>query len=695
MRKLFTIISVTGAFLLSGSAVIAQSTQPCATDEMRKKAIENDPSILDREAAFNNFASHFDLSQCKIEGGNYIIPVVFHVIHDYGPENISDAQIIHAVELMNQDYSQTNIDFDETIPEFVDIAANVGFEFRLAQLQLSGSCTNGIERIPSLRTYTGGDAAKLHGWASGHYLNIWVVKTLDAGVAAYAYYPTTIGGILYTVDGIICRYDYVGNTGEAGPAALHTLGHEAGHYFNLQHTWGNNNDPGVECGDDQVPDTPITKGWTTCNLAGNNCGELENVQNFMDYSYCSTMFTEGQKLRMLAALNSADAMRNNLWTDENLILTGTNDGYVSPLCEPIADFYAEQRLICAGSSTTFHDVSYNAAVDSRSWTFEGGSPATSTETDPVVSFSDLGWHHVTLTVTNAAGENVKDESLYIYVSPETPTLDASYFENFNEEDEVMANWVFYNKYPDDREWKWRGNNGYWNTPCIWLNSLGGPDMEKDVVITPTFDLSAGIADRIYFKYSTTSYAPTDADLDMSLKMYYSNTCGNTWILMGTLTGSELITSYGGSGNFYPQFPDQWKSTSFTIPGAAQSDNVKFKIEFNYNNYVNNFFIDDFNFTTGVLDIQDNAPAIQTLLAPNPVAAGSDVNLFFNLQAAGNIQLEISDISGRVMASSDLGYQPAGSNSTSINTGAFDLTSGVYFITLYNETGKSVQQLILY
>ena len=54
-----------------------------------------------------------------------------------------------------------------------------------------------------------------------------------------------------------------------------------------------------------VDDTPLTIGWSSCNLGGTSCGSLDNVQNYMDYAYCALMFTEGQKTRMHACLNSS------------------------------------------------------------------------------------------------------------------------------------------------------------------------------------------------------------------------------------------------------------------------------------------------------------------------------------------------------------------------------------------------------
>jgi PKD repeat protein len=49
---------------------------------------------------------------------------------------------------------------------------------------------------------------------------------------------------------------------------------------------------------------------------------IDNVENFMEYSYCFKMFTIGQGDRMTAALNSTTGGRNNLWQPDNLAATG-------------------------------------------------------------------------------------------------------------------------------------------------------------------------------------------------------------------------------------------------------------------------------------------------------------------------------------------------------------------------------------
>jgi len=89
----------------------AQTPDMCGTDIERKKLIESHPEILQREANFDKLAAARLTSIMRIEDETLIIPVVFHIIHDYGSENISDAQVIDAMENINADFRGTNVDF--------------------------------------------------------------------------------------------------------------------------------------------------------------------------------------------------------------------------------------------------------------------------------------------------------------------------------------------------------------------------------------------------------------------------------------------------------------------------------------------------------------------------------------------------------------------------------------------------------
>lgn len=160
------------------------------------------------------------------------------------------------------------------------------------------------------------------------------------------------------------------------------------------------------CGDDDgIADTPNTDGPSfICDVTRVTCGTLDNVQNFMNFGDCGRMFTEGQKAAMHTTLNSSLAGRNNLWIPNNLTATGTNDGFTNS-CVPNPDFAASRRYLCEGDQVDFTDFSWNADITSWDWTFEGGTPATSSDPDPTVTYNTAGTYEVSLTVTAAGGDS--------------------------------------------------------------------------------------------------------------------------------------------------------------------------------------------------------------------------------------------------------------------------------------------------
>jgi PKD repeat protein len=86
--------------------------------------------------------------------------------------------------------------------------------------------------------------------------------------------------------------------------------------------------------------------------------------------------------------------------------------------EAVANFDPEIDLICKGQSIQFNNTSFNSPV-SYEWTFEGGTPATSTQMAPVVSYDKPGEYPVSLVATNEHGPTTKHVRSCIHVLDRT------------------------------------------------------------------------------------------------------------------------------------------------------------------------------------------------------------------------------------------------------------------------------------
>lgn len=90
-----------------------------------------------------------------------------------------------------------------------------------------------------------------------------------------------------------------------------------------------------------------------------------------------------------------------------------NEDVLPPVSGPIADFGSNTTTIRAGTSVQFVNRSTNAT--SFEWTFEGGTPATSTEVEPFISYAATGTFSVSLTATNDDGTNTMNKENFITV----------------------------------------------------------------------------------------------------------------------------------------------------------------------------------------------------------------------------------------------------------------------------------------
>lgn len=284
----------------------------------------------------------------------FTIPVVVHVVHNGtsvgSGSNISDAQIISQIVVLNEDFRRLNADTNNTPGVFKPVASDTEIQFCLAQRTPTGQSTNGIDRInrntkgwtapPYSQTYVNNTIKPQSIWDPNQYLNIWVCD-LSNFILGFATFPanSTLQGLsspfgTSVTDGVVILFDSFGRTGNV--AAPYNKGrtatHEIGHWLGLRHIWGD-----ATCGNDYCADTPTqSTANSTCPtfpyVSGcNNGPNGDQFMNYMDYCFdnCLNMFSADQKDRMVTAMQNSP-FRLNLSASQACVPVGIG--------ENVADF---------------------------------------------------------------------------------------------------------------------------------------------------------------------------------------------------------------------------------------------------------------------------------------------------------------------------------------------------------------------
>lgn len=337
MIKKYFIIS---GLLLAGIGSFAQRN--CGSMDYLNLQLQTDPKRAAKLESIERHTEEILESPHRVVNGVITIPVVVHVVYNTVTENISDAQVLSQIDVLNADFRRLNADADNVWAQ----AADSEIAFCMATVDPSGNVTTGITRTSTTVTAFGtNDQVKFNAsggkdaWPADQYLNIWVCD-ISGGILGYAQFP---GGAAST-DGVVVDYQYYGTIGTAtAPFDLgRTCTHEVGHWLNLRHIWGDGN-----CNvDDFVDDTPTSDAPNYgCPLGHVSCSTVDMVQNYMDYTddACMNLYTSGQKTRMRALFEPGGSRASLLASN------GCGNGAPAPTCNDGIQNGNETGVDCGGS----------------------------------------------------------------------------------------------------------------------------------------------------------------------------------------------------------------------------------------------------------------------------------------------------------------------------------------------------------
>ncbi len=613
----------------------------------------------------------------------HIIPVVFHIIHLGGPENVRDELVLERLEKLNQDFALENPFHSQTPLAFQNVAAPVNITFRLATKDPDGNCTTGINRVYSPLTHfyihenledspAAQQLSDLIHWNPKSYLNIYIMDRIYKkngnrgdflhGLSTFPNDPEAFDGV-YLSDN---KFRFDNN--------YSTLTHEVGHWLNLLHLWGD----GGCSGTDFVDDTPPQE-WasysTVCSndLVISSCNNAPNgnmFSNFMDYGNCRTHFTAGQAERMCTTLTN-DSTKITLTSLDNLIATGTDVTPTSTCSSSLhMDFSTEELFIhkCT-PAITFKNRTTAGETATYTWSFPEGNPASSTEHEVTVTYPGTGTYEATLMVSEGNETNSLTRTVAIYLYDD----EAKYNTNNNIETFEGATTL------DDAGYSYTifGENNwslqpyaYNSTNAMGLLNYGEPRDKRSYFYTQKFDLSDIASGSLNFYLAFAGGSTFDGEI-LYINAYAD--CLGQRAPLAAFDATALISTSDMSGAFYPTEQQQWKK--FEVPLAPfyfTYDDIQF--EFIFDNFgANNLFIDDISVgQTTAVETVDLDGSWQVY--PNP--AGHFVTV---TAPEGDFVWACYDLSGKKF----IEYNIVHTKSINITS----LANGMYFCSLKNrETG---------
>jgi PKD repeat protein len=205
---------------------------------------------------------------------------------------------------------------------------------------------------------------------------------------------------------------------------------------------------------------------------------------------------------------------------------------------PVANFFTLVKNTCPNTPVTFQDSSlyiYNPAV--WSWSFQAGTPATSSSSMPIVQWAAPGTYSVRMTLSTPNGSNTITKLSYINVSnPIALPLN----EGFQNATFVPANWTPVNIGNDNVYWSRTTTCGGFgtSTACALFDNAGlDAGGDRDEMRTPKYNCTNVVSARLRFDVAYKVLNNVESD---TLRVNVTTNCGTSWYL--PLISGEKIQS---------------------------------------------------------------------------------------------------------------------------------------------------------
>jgi len=646
------------------------------------------------------------------------IPVVIHNVYKLAEQKIDLQTVLQQIESINKDFNAQNNDLELVDDNFKPLIANVAFRFILVDKDLEGNDFDGINykrsdidtfkmnQHPNVKLPIKGIKA----WKPNEYINIWVCN-LEAGISGYASYPTPY----FQDDGIVIHYQNFGVENQVAKPPFHlgrTLTHELGHYFGLQHLYG---EELTDCSkDDGLADTPKTNRlYKGCPKLGENpnlCNDLyskqDMVQNFMNHTNdgCMQMFTQNQKALMQYHLiqHRNGLLHKNCFTETtDLVLDASIQFINKPLI--LCDYFSSIQVNICNNGLIYIDSyeiksNWNENIVEYLSIAPGKCMLRKLDFDPsylkkevIVSLENVNNSESEKELVNNSDtthlEFLEKATFPMYESFETNTQ--RLYHTYN------SNTLTLNNLNETIEAENVIKNGY----CIFNNIGHNSVSQINYLHLPYFNLneisntnkSENLNLCLDFDYAYNSYPNSTGNANDGMIIEYSTTCApKNYITLWEKWGRNLetkATSLSNNINF-PNVIEDWETVHQNlniIP--SEGEELIFRIKFIANSS-QSIFLDNlsFNFCESIpLNIQNYLTEHNVGVFPNPSLNG-EFHLYCDNPKNLPIDVEVYDVSGLSIQSFQFKkHYP-------LNLSQF--SNGCFFIKMYFESHILSKKLIL-
>jgi PKD repeat protein len=316
----------------------------------------------------------------------------------------------------------------------------------------------------------------------------------------------------------------------------------------------------------------------------------------------------------------------------------------------MAEFHASTLIHCGSEEVRFMAICTGQIPDQLTWNFPGGSPATSTDEEPLVTYTVDGTYTAQLiachgpdcdtiehTFTIGPLYTLEDNGLSIVGTPYTEDFEGGFA--FPQPNMVVME-------DGTPNWQVCDFAGYNSTHCLYMAGETASTADTNEVVFGNFDLTSLAAPTITMKVAATHFP--------GVQFYYFNLmmrdlCDDgqpvgPWLFLGQ---PDLAGSNTNAG-FVPTTPGQWITVTCTNPGwTTYYPHAEFMLRvvkpWMPGTVDEGLYVDDINI--GEADVVSHTPEITPagILQVFPDPASDHITI---AAVKGSMMLCIHDLQGR-------------------------------------------------